>query len=165
MEIARTLILIAATITAGLISGLFYAFTVAVMPGLARSTDKTTIETMQNINKAILNGWFMLAYLGAPLFITIALILHATDPDTRNALLPLAAALATCLAAMVITARINIPLNNALEEAGPPEHHTDPTTTHTTRTTYEAPWNNANTWRTVLTTLTLALLAYTLTLH
>ncbi|MFB6557867.1 DUF1772 domain-containing protein [Streptomyces sp. NPDC056400] len=165
MEIARTLILIAATITAGLISGLFYAFTVAVMPGLARSTDKTTIETMQNINKAILNGWFMLAYLGAPLFITTALILHATEPDTRNALLPLAAALATCLAAMIITARINIPLNNALEEAGPPEHHTDPTATHTTRTAYEAPWNNANTWRTVLTTLTLALLAYTLTLH
>lgn len=66
---------------------------------------------------------------------------------------------------MIITARINIPLNNALEEAGPPEQHTDPTTTHTTRTTYETPWNNANTWRTVLTTLTLALLAYTLTLH
>ncbi|MFF4393784.1 MULTISPECIES: anthrone oxygenase family protein [unclassified Streptomyces] len=165
METARTLILIAATITAGLISGLFYAFTVAVMPGLARSTDRTTVETMQNINKAILNGWFMLAYLGAPLFITTTLVLHATDPGTRNAVPPLAAALATCLAAMIITARINIPLNNALEEAGPPEQHTDPTTTHTTRTTYETPWNNANTWRTVLTTLTLALLAYTLTLH
>lgn len=120
METARTLILMASTITAGLISGLFYAFTVAVMPGLARSTDGTTVETMQNINKAILNGWFMLAYLGAPLFITTALVLHATDPDTRNAVPPLAAALATCLAAMVITARINIPLNNALEEAGPP---------------------------------------------
>ncbi|MFJ6482295.1 MULTISPECIES: anthrone oxygenase family protein [unclassified Streptomyces] len=164
METARTLVLIAATITAGLISGLFYAFTVAVMPGLARSTDKTTVETMQNINKAILNGWFMLAYLGAPLFITAALVLHATDPDTRNAVPPLAAALGTCLAAMIITARVNIPLNNALEEAGPPEHHTDPTTTHTTRTTYETPWNRANTWRTVLTTLTLALLAYTLVL-
>ncbi|MFB7268326.1 DUF1772 domain-containing protein, partial [Streptomyces nojiriensis] len=80
METARTSTLIAATITAGLISGLFYAFTVAVMPGLARSTDRTTVETMQNINKAILNGWFMLAYLGAPLLITTTLVLHATDP-------------------------------------------------------------------------------------
>ncbi|MFD9477650.1 MULTISPECIES: DUF1772 domain-containing protein [Streptomyces] len=164
METARTATLVAATITAGLISGLFYAFTVAVMPGLARSTDRTTVETMQNINKAILNGWFILAYLGAPLLITTTLVLHATDPDTRDTLPLLAAALATCLAAMIITARINIPLNNTLEQAGPPEHHTDPAI-HTTRTAYETPWNKANTWRTILTTLTLALLAYALTLH
>ncbi|MFA7767944.1 DUF1772 domain-containing protein [Streptomyces sp. NRRL S-448] len=164
METARTATLVAATITAGLISGLFYAFTVAVMPGLARSSDRTTIETMQNINKAILNGWFILAYLGAPLLITTTLILHATDPDSRDTVPPLAAALVTYLATVIITARINIPLNNALEQAGPSEHHTEPTI-HTTRTTYETPWNKANTWRTLLTTLTLALLAYALTLH
>ncbi|MGW7331075.1 anthrone oxygenase family protein [Streptomyces sp. NPDC054840] len=164
METARTATLIAATLTAGLISGLFFAFTVAVMPGLARGTDKTLIETMQNVNKAILNGWFLLAYLGAPLLIATTLVLHGTDPDARDTLLPLAVALATYLATMAITARINIPLNNALEEAGPPEH-ADTTTAHTTRSSYETPWNKANTWRTVLTTVSLVLLAYTLTLH
>ncbi|MGW6575149.1 anthrone oxygenase family protein [Streptomyces sp. NPDC054945] len=164
METARTATLIAATITTGLISGLFYAFTVAVMPGLARSSDKTLVEAMQNINRAILNGWFILAYLGAPLLTAVTLVLHATDPDTRDAILPPAAALAAYVAAMAITARINIPLNNALDQAGPPDH-TDTTTAHTTRTAYETPWNRANTWRTVLTTVSLGLLAYTLTLH
>ncbi|WP_030762777.1 MULTISPECIES: DUF1772 domain-containing protein [unclassified Streptomyces] len=164
METARTATLVVATITTGLISGLFYAFTVAVMPGLARGSDKTLVETMQNINKAILNGWFILAYLGAPLLTAVTLVLHATDPDTRDAVLPLAVALAAYVAAMAITARINIPLNDALEQAGSPEH-TDTTTAHTTRTTYETPWNKANTWRTVLTTVSLVLLAYALTLH
>ncbi|MFD4915026.1 DUF1772 domain-containing protein [Streptomyces virginiae] len=164
METARTATLIAATIASGLISGLFYAFSVAVMPGLARSSDKTLVETMQNINKAILNGWFILAYLGAPLLTAVTLVLHATDPDTRDAIVPLAAALAAYVTTMVITGRINIPLNNALEQAGSPEH-TDATTAHTTRTTYETPWNKANTWRTLLTTVSLVLLTYTLTLH
>ncbi|GAA2625401.1 MULTISPECIES: anthrone oxygenase family protein [Streptomyces] len=162
METARTATLVAAAIASGLIAGLFYAFTVAVMPGLARSSDRTTIETMQNINKAILNGWFILAYLGAPLFIAATLVLHAGDSDTRNAVPPLAAALVAYLITMIITARINIPLNNALEQAGSPEHLTDPTST---RQAYETPWTRASNWRTVLTTLTLALLAYALTFH
>lgn len=161
METARTVTLIAATIGSGLISGLFYAFSVAVMPGLARSSDKTLVETMQNINKAILNGWFILAYLGAPLLIAVTLVLHATDPDTRDAIVPLALALAAYVATMAITGRINIPLNNALEQAGSPEH----TDTTTTRTTYETPWNKANTWRTLLTTVSLVLLTYTLAFH
>ncbi|MFG2484839.1 DUF1772 domain-containing protein [Streptomyces virginiae] len=164
METPRTATLVAATITTGLISGLFYAFTVAVMPGLTRSSDKTLVETMQNINKAILNGWFILAYLGAPLLTAATLALHAADPDTRDAIIPLAAALAAYVATMAITGRINIPLNNALEQAGSPEH-TDTTTAHTTRTTFETPWNKANTWRTLLTTVSLVLLTYTLTLH
>ncbi|MEV7558626.1 anthrone oxygenase family protein [Streptomyces sp. NPDC089795] len=164
MDTARTATLIAATITTGLISGLFYAFSVAVMPGLARGGDKTLVETMQNINKAILNGWFILAYLGAPLLTAATLVLHATDPDTRDAIVPLAAALVAYVATMAITARVNIPLNNALEQAGSPEH-TDTTTAHTTRTTYETPWNRANTWRTGLTTVSLVLLSYSLALH
>ncbi|MER6448722.1 DUF1772 domain-containing protein [Streptomyces venezuelae] len=162
METARTATLVAATISTGLISGLFYAFSIAVMPGLARGSDRTLVETMQNINKAILNGWFILAYLGAPVLTTATLVLHATGSDTRDSFLPLAAALAAYVASMIITARINIPLNNALEQAGPAERLADPTTT---RTSYEAPWNKANTWRTLLTTLSLALLSYALTLH
>lgn len=44
METARFASLIAATITTGLVSGLFYGFSVAVMPGLRRTGDRAVIE-------------------------------------------------------------------------------------------------------------------------
>ncbi len=162
METARFASLIAATITMGLMSGLFYAFSVSVMPGLARSDDRTVIETMQRINVAILNGWFILGYLGALVFTAAAVVLHATGSGGRQALAPLIGALVAYIGAMVVTARINIPLNNALEQAGPVDHITD---TAAVRRAFETPWTRANTWRTLLCTTALALLAWTLLLH
>lgn len=125
METARFASLIAATLTMGLMSGLFYAFAVAVMPGLARSDDRTVIETMQRINVAILNGFFLLGYLGALVFTGVAVVLHATGPGGRQALAPLIGALVAYILAVAVTARVNIPLNNALEQAGPVERITD----------------------------------------
>ena len=43
-----------------LIAGLFYSFSVAVMTGLARADDRTFIDTMQRINRAIQNPMFFL---------------------------------------------------------------------------------------------------------
>jgi uncharacterized membrane protein len=39
--------LIAATITTGLIAGLFFAFACAVMPGLHRTEDRTFVDAMR----------------------------------------------------------------------------------------------------------------------
>jgi uncharacterized membrane protein len=162
VETARFASLIAATITMGSVSGLFYGFSVSVMPGLRRSGDRTLIETMQRVNVAILNGWFMLGYLGALLFTSVAVVLHATGPGERGALAPLIGALLAYLAAMGVTARVNIPLNNALQAAGPVETITDPAAV---RRAFEAPWARANLWRAVLCTAALALLAWALVLH
>ncbi|WP_374771926.1 DUF1772 domain-containing protein [Streptomyces sp. NBC_01310] len=162
METARFASLIAATITMGLMSGLFYGFAVSVMPGLARSTDRTVIETMQRINVAILNGWFMLGYLGALVFTGVAVALHATGDGGRQALAPLIGALVAYILAMVVTARINIPLNNALEQAGPVEQIKDMAAV---RRAFEQPWVRANVWRAVLCTVALGLLAWALVLH
>lgn len=161
VETARFASLIAATITMGLVSGLFYGFSVAVMPGLRASSDRTVIETMQRINVAILNGWFLLGYMGSLVFTALALGLHLPG-DGGHALVPLAGALAAYVLAMIVTARVNIPLNNALEKAGPVDRIADPAAV---RRAFEGTWVRANVWRTLLCTVSFGLLAWALVLH
>lgn len=161
METARLASLVAAILTMALMSGLFYAFSVAVMPGLGRSGDRTVIEAMQRINVAILNGWFMLGYIGALLFTGLALALHIPSGG-GGALWPLVGAFVCYVLVMALTARVNIPLNNALEKAGPPERIADPAAV---RRAFEVPWVRANVWRAVLCTVAVGFLAWALVLH
>ncbi|MFJ8017108.1 DUF1772 domain-containing protein [Streptomyces sp. NPDC096339] len=161
METARLASLIAATLTMGLVSGLFYGFSVSVMPGLKRTDDRTVIEVMQHINKAILNGWFVLGYIGAFLFTALALALHVPS-DGRDVLPPLIAALVCYIVSMGVTNKVNIPLNNALEQAGPVARIADPAAV---RRAFEGPWVRANVWRTLLCTAAVGFLAWALYLH
>ncbi|MCX5199573.1 DUF1772 domain-containing protein [Streptomyces sp. NBC_00249] len=161
METARFASLIAATITMGLVSGLFYGFSVAVMPGLRGTGDRTVVEVMQRINVAILNGWFLLGYLGALVFTGLALALHL-PADGRAVLPPLIGAFVAYVLAMVVTGRVNIPLNNALEKAGPVDRIADPAAV---RGAFEGPWVRANVWRTLLCTVATGLLAWALVLN
>lgn len=162
MESARLASLIAATVTMGLVSGLFYGFSVSVMPALRRTpNDRTVIDVMQRINVAILNGWFVLGYIGAFLFTALALALHV-PADGRDVLPPVIAALVCCIASMGVTNKVNIPLNNALEKAGPVARIADPAAV---RHAFEGRWARANVWRTLLCTAAVGFLAWALVLH
>ncbi|GAA1662048.1 anthrone oxygenase family protein [Fodinicola feengrottensis] len=119
LSFLRVLSLIAATLTTGLIAGLFYGFCCAVMPGLAASSDRTFIETMQNINVAILNGWFFLTFMGALLTAIVAAALHMGGSGWRVFPWILAAVL-FYLVTFVVTIAANVPLNDALMAAGDP---------------------------------------------
>ncbi|WP_449486279.1 anthrone oxygenase family protein [Streptomyces avidinii] len=152
MDIARLAALVAATLTTGLIAGLFFAFDVSVMPALKRSDDRTLISVMQRVNTSIINGWFMLAFLGALLFTALALALHLPAGE-HAALPPLTGALVAYVLALAVTGRVNIPLNNALEAAGPVELIAEPAAV---RRAFETKWVPANRWRTALCTTALA---------
>lgn len=86
-------VLCTATVASGLVAGLFYAFSVSVMRGLGRTGDSTFVEAMQNVNVAILNGWFALAFVGAPLSTSLAAVLHLDDGTTQQTWILLAWAL------------------------------------------------------------------------
>lgn len=92
MDILRGALLIAATISTGLVTGLFYAFSISVMPALRRADDRTLVDVMQRINKAILNGWFAIGYLGALVFTALAAIVQLSA-GYRAILVPTTAAL------------------------------------------------------------------------
>jgi uncharacterized membrane protein len=109
MDIARTASLVAATVTVGLMAGLFFAFSYSVMPGLARTEARTFVEAMRRINVAIVNAWFLICFLGALVFTALAAILH------RGAVLAwVVAGLVLYVVTLFITVRFNIPLNNQL---------------------------------------------------
>ena len=111
-----TATLVAATITNGLMAGLFAAYSYAVMPGLGRADDRTFVEAMQQTNAAILDGWFGICFGGALVFAAAAAVLHLGRPG-----LPwIVAGLVLYAAVLVITFRMNVPLNDRLAAAGVP---------------------------------------------
>jgi hypothetical protein len=53
-----------AALTTGLMAGVYYAYACSVMPGLARTGDRTFIDAMQQINVAIQNPVLFAAFSG-----------------------------------------------------------------------------------------------------
>jgi uncharacterized membrane protein len=106
-------VLVAATVTSGLLAGLFYAYSASVMRGLARTADRTFVESMRQINVAILNGWFALGFVGAPLATTLALVVHL-DGDDPATVAWIALALVSAFITLAVTLTVNVPLNDEL---------------------------------------------------
>ncbi|WP_446217810.1 hypothetical protein [Micromonospora sp. IBHARD004] len=75
MTLLRTAVLAGATLATGLMAGRFFAYSCWVMPGLAATDDRSFVGTMQWINRRILNGWFLAAFLGAVLLFALAVAL------------------------------------------------------------------------------------------
>jgi len=139
-------VLAAAVVLGGVLAGVYAGFAVGVMPGLARASDGTLVETMQRINQAIVNPAFMVVFFGAPLLAVVGAVLRTSTLTVVGAVLG--------VATLVITIAINVPLNDALDAA--------PTATPMqlaeARAAFEGAWTQANLVRTVtgLVTVTVA---------
>lgn len=99
-------VVLAGRITSGLLAGVFFVFTVAIMPALRGVDDDTFEVTMNRINVSIVNPVFVLVFLGAP---TLAVVAAVVD---RSPILHVAAALG--VVTLLISIAVNIPLNNKL---------------------------------------------------
>ena len=126
---------IVAALLLGLSAGLFFAFTVAVMPGLRRTDDATFVATMTAINRAILNFPFGLVFVGALIAPIVAAIL-AFITGASSPWLLIAAAVVYLLGVLAVTGGVNVPLNEALDRDGK-------------RRAFEDRWVRFNTVRTV----------------
>jgi uncharacterized membrane protein len=111
---ARGPVLVAAALVAGLQAGTFFTWSTGVMPGLARVDDRTFIDAMQNMNVAIVNPLFLATFLGAPFVAAAAAVV--THGSARTWAI---AGTALAVATLVVSFAGNIPLNDALEAAGP----------------------------------------------
>ena len=160
-DLFRSATLVAATITTGLMAGLFYAYSCSVMLGLRQTDDRTFITAMQRINVAILNGWFAIIFGGSVVLMTLAAALHLPR-DARPVLPWIVAALVLYLVALVITFTVNVRLNNELAAAGDPDRIAD---LAAVRERFEARWIRWNVARTVASTASFACLAWALVQH
>jgi uncharacterized membrane protein len=157
----RTAVLVAATLATGLVAGLFYAYSVSVMPGLGRADDRTLVGTMQHINVAIKNGWFLVVFLGALVLAAVAVGLNL-GADHRSVLPWTVAGLVLYVITLAVTFRANIPLNDELDAAGAPDRVAD---LAAVRERFEQAWVRWNIVRTVACTAAFGCLAWALVLH
>ncbi|MGA4841604.1 DUF1772 domain-containing protein [Streptomyces sp. G45] len=151
------LLLGTALVAMGLISGSFYVFACAVMPGLARGSDRAYIEVMQNINVVIQNPVFGLSFMGSLVF-TAAAAWRVRRTPLRWWVL---AALLVYGVALLLTFTTNVPLNDELADAGDPARIADPARV---RADFEDMWVVWNGVRAVLCTVAFGLLARALVL-
>jgi uncharacterized membrane protein len=145
MDTLRSAALIAATITTGIMAGLYFTWANSIMPGLKGTEDRTFIEVMQRFNVSIVNPVFVLLFLGAGAIGILATILHGGRAGFGWIL----AGTALYVATLVVTFALNIPLNNALDAAGDPARITD---VAAVRAQFEATWVRWNVVRTVTST-------------
>jgi uncharacterized membrane protein len=161
MELLRTATLLLATLTMGLTAGLLYAYAHDIMPGLGRADDRTFVAGFQAVDRAISNPWFMFGFLGAPVFTGLAALLQL-GADRRSVLAWVLAAFVLFLAVLVITFRVNLPLNAEIQAAGDPDRIAD---LAAVRERFESTWVTWNVARTVVNVAAFGCLAWALVLH
>ncbi|MBB6545741.1 DUF1772 domain-containing protein [Nonomuraea rubra] len=131
----------------GALTGLFYSFSMSVMPGLNAIDPAQAEAAMRSINRKIQNGWLYLIFLGSPLAALAAGFLA----DGMAATWFFAAAGVNFLGSFVVTMAINVPMNNAID-AGKLSYQD-----------YSPRWTTFNTLRTVASAAGLVLVGLGLT--
>jgi uncharacterized membrane protein len=120
VEFLRVTALILAAVSIGLMAGVFGLYANALMPGLRRTDDRTFVGAFQAIDIAIINPLFLVTFFGALGVTGLAAGLHL-GADERSGLPWIAAAFVLYLAVVVITMRVNVPLNDDIKAAGDPD--------------------------------------------
>ncbi|MEQ8878854.1 MAG: DUF1772 domain-containing protein [Cyclobacteriaceae bacterium] len=159
MEISiKSLILFGAVAFTGLSAGLFYAWSVSVIPGTQKISDTTYLETMQSINRAILNPAFFLIFFGSLVCLSIASIYEFHSNSWVFGLM-LAASITYLVGTIGVTGLGNVPLNDQLDVFNIAESPMEKITVF--RAYYESKWNRFHLIRTVfaVSSFLLALLA------
>ena len=109
----------AGVVGCGLMAGLFFAFSVAVMPGLRRLPPSNGIAAMQAINRSILNPVFIVVFLGTALIAAALVLSAAWTWDEGGAGLRLAAGLTYLVGGLALTVVYHVPRNDALDRLDP----------------------------------------------
>ena len=106
-----------AALGSGLIAGVFFIFSVAIMRSLERVPGG--MAAMQSINVVILNPMFLGVFMGTALVCVVLAIGSVVRWQQPGAMWMLAGALLYLAGSFGITAIFNVPMNNALVAADP----------------------------------------------
>ncbi|MFF0745814.1 DUF1772 domain-containing protein [Streptomyces sp. NPDC004111] len=156
-----TALIIVPTVLIGLMAGLFFAFDVSVMPGLADGDNRTYVTAMQHFNASIDgNGLFGMAFVCA-LLVAVASAVVELRKGRKQIALWVGIAAVLYFIVLMITFSVNIPLNNELARAGSAAKLTDFSIVEKFKTT----WVTTNILRTLLCTAALTLMARALVLY
>jgi uncharacterized membrane protein len=114
MLLSLNIFQIAAVLLTGLVAGLFYGYDCSVIKGLGNLPDREYLKAFQSINKAILNPYFFVSFLGSILVLTITTWMAYKGPSPGTFYILLAATLTYGIAVFGVTFFGNVPLNNVV---------------------------------------------------
>ena len=154
-----SLVLLAATMTMGISTGVFQLYAFAIMPGLRRTDDSTFVTAFQQIDIAIVGPWLFVFFFGSLGFTALAAAFHFGAGD-RTTLYWIVAALVLYLVVFVITITINVPLNDEIKAAGEAGEIADFAAAR--ERFHEATWVGGNFFRAVSSTVAFGCLAWAL---
>ena len=161
LEVLRATALLAATMTMGISAGVYLLYVFAIMPGLGKTEDRTFVGAFQQIDTAIVGPFLVIFFFGPLVSTALAAALHF-GADERSALPWIGGALVLQLAIVVITMRVNVPLNDEIKAAGDPDRIADLAAVR--ERFNEARWVGWNIFRAVASTIALGCLAWALVL-
>jgi uncharacterized membrane protein len=160
MTTLRPISLLAATVSMGLVAGVFAIFAHTIMPGLRKADDHTFVAAFQSIDRQIINPWFMTSAFGGALVFTLAAVLLNLN---HAGLRWIVVALGLYLIAVVVTVAVNVPLNDAIKAAGNPDAVRDLAVVRDRF--HETRWAAWNLVRVVTSTSAFGFLAWALVLY
>ncbi len=154
----HTLLLIAATLLCGLTTGLVFAFTAVVMPGIRTLPDREFLSAFKAIDRIIQNNdpLFLLAWVGSVILLIAAGVMNVAVLSGIPRLLLVGAVGSYLLGVQLPTFAVNVPLNNRLQAIELPA--LDTAALQKAREAFESRWIYWNAFRTVFGLLTTALL-------
>lgn len=159
----RTVVLIMATMTTGLLAGFFVNWSNAVMPGLSNVDDRTFVAAFRALDTAITNPLFLgVGLMGTLLFTGLSAALHLR-PGQRPVLMWVGAALVCCLVVFAITFGVHEPLNEEIRNATVPTSTTDLAALRAQLD--ESMWTTWNTVRAIAATIGFGCLTWALVIH
>lgn len=153
----KTIVLVCATITTGLIAGLFFGYQVSIIPAFKSLSSEEYIAAMQAINVTIQQDvFFECAFLGSAIFLLAALILLRSKIGSLQYTLLILATILYLIGVLGITIGANVPLNDML--ALFPLQSSAPQQVVSTRAAFENQWNAWHLIRTIASVCSLILL-------
>ena len=119
MDDALFAVTFVAALGCGLLAGVLYAFSSAVMKALGRIPAPQGIAAMQSINITVINPWFMGSFFGpAPICVAV-IVLTALEWEEPQAFYQLAGSALYLVGSILVTMAFNVPRNDALEAVDP----------------------------------------------
>lgn len=108
-----------ASLGCGLMAGLFFVFSVAVMKAFARLPSAEGIAAMQSINAAIINPIFLTVFFGTAAACTLVIIASLLSWRESGVVYLILGSLLYLVGSFLVTVVFNVPKNNALASVSP----------------------------------------------
>ena len=108
-----------AALSYAVMAGLYFTFSVVIMPALGRLSAAEGMTTMQTVNVVILNPLFLLIFMGSAAVSVVLAIASVLRWDETGSEYLLAGSVNGFVGSLLVTGVVNVPMNDNLAKAEP----------------------------------------------